>query len=199
MKKKISILIYFLGVLLEINAQTDIKFNVLSLIEKRIELAAEHYISPKMSLEVSPEITFIDPIKATSINYWYRPRIGIGLGGRFYWSKPSSDCQIYNGLIFKYNTQSMGTENRKIIRTERFVGLNSGIKVHANKKLFLDISFAVAPSRVKSYRDANTGEYIIYHPYSNSAALFGFDIKLSDIGLPENIAFSSNLSICYRF
>jgi hypothetical protein len=200
MKSIISILSLFLGFFLEINAQTDVKFNIIGLAEKKIEILAEHHFKAKISLEISPEITFIDPIKTATINYWYRPRVGIGFGGRYYWRKPASTFRFYNGLIFKYNTQSMGTESRKIIRTERFIGLNTGAKVHLNKKLFLDISFAVAPSRIQRYKDANSNTFITYHPYiSSGSPLFKLDFNLPDFDLPENMAFSSNLSICYRF
>ena len=201
MKSKISILTLFVGLFLEINAQTDVKFNVIGLIEKKVEISAERYIMPKISLEINPEITLSNPIKTATISYWYHPRVGIGFGGRYYWKKKDKKHQIYSGLIFKYNHQIMGVEDRKIERTERFLGLSSGAKIRLNKRFCVDFSCAISPFHIYQYKDFRSNSVIKYvAPSRSSGDFFGIDIDFDtpSFKAPKSLALLGNISICYR-
>lgn len=185
-------------------AQSELKLNLKPIFRKSFEPSFEYYCTKKISVEVLPMIGAINPVKTATANYWFRPRYGIGGGMRYYWGKAQHKFNFYNGIITMYNTQTFGTKNQTVSRVEYFIGLNTGLKARLYRHWFLDCAFAFTPKRIKKYIDKTTNTSIKRYstPYLSSNGDGDLDLSLPDWGVwssLDNMAFSGNISISYRF
>lgn len=194
--KNIILLIFINFYISNVFAQkNEYKISVIPISRKTLELNIEHYLGKKISLEVMPSVGYINPVQKATAGYWYRPRLGVGAGIRYYWTKPQQDFHFYTGIISRHSIQYFGTKNQKIKRIEQFTGLNTGLKIKLNHHYSIELSTAFSPIANKQFQDLNSNTEIDFVSRGTTSTFF----PSFDFSLPKGFSFAGNLFICYRF
>lgn len=182
-------------------AQFEIKMNVTPMLRKSFEPNFEYYFTKRFSAEIMPMIGFINPIKTAKVDYWYQPRYGFGAGVRYYWGEKQNNFKFYNGIITKHNTQTFGTKNQTITRTEHLTGLNTGIKIKLKRHWFIDLSIAYIPSAEKKYKEEKSNTYIEYVAPITWGGGGDWNFNIPSFNLPNfnNKALMGSILLSYRF